>query len=70
MTAKALNRIRSLDDAAEQAGGYVMDTSKVKHDPQKEQDFMMLRRYCIVKGRPVSEATAEDFRKAGIRGKS
>ena len=50
MTAKALNRIRSLDDAAEQAGGYVMDTSKVKHDPQK--------------------LTAEDFRKAGIRGKS
>ena len=32
MTAKALDRIRKLDDAAEQAGGYVMDPAKVKHD--------------------------------------
>ena len=28
MTAKALNRIRKLDDAAERAGGYVMDPAK------------------------------------------
>ena len=62
MTAKALNRIRKLDDAAEQAGGYVMDPAQVKHDPQKEQDFMMLRRYCIVNRRKMSELTADDFR--------
>ena len=43
---------------------------KVKHDPQKEQDFMMLRRYCIVNRRKMSELTADDFRKAGITGKS
>ena len=30
----------------------------------------MLRRYCIVNRRKMSELTAEDFRKAGIRGKS
>ena len=57
-------------DAAERAGGYVMDPAKVKHDPQKEQDFMMLRRYCIVNRRKMSELTADDFRKAGITGKS
>ena len=45
MTAKALNRIRKLDDAAEQAGGYVMDPAQVKHDPHNEQTFMIMRSY-------------------------
>lgn len=67
MTEQDIMDMRELDRLAEKAGGYVLPPSSVKHSKKFEEDFTIMRKYCVEHNKKIAELTIEDYDIMGIR---
>lgn len=67
MSEQEIRDMRELDEIAERAGGYVAAPDTVKHSKKFEDDFSVMRQYCIKHKKRFSDLTEEDYEKMGIR---
>lgn len=67
MSEQDIRVMRELDELAEKAGGYVLPPEEVKHSKKFEEDFTVMRKYCVANNKRFSELTVEDYDIMGIR---
>lgn len=61
MTDKMLEAMRIIDEAADEAGGYVADPSTLKPNPEGEQLFHAFRMYYLEHKLSLSKMTQEEI---------
>lgn len=67
MTEQDIRAMRKLDELAEEAGGYVVPPHLVAHSKKFEEDFSLMRKYCIDNRKTFSELTVDVYDIMGIR---
>ncbi len=67
MTKRVLIQARELENAAERAGGYVAPPGSLKENRAGMMKFSAVRQYSLQHNKPISQLTAEDYRKMGIQ---
>ncbi len=67
MSEKDIRDMRKLDELAEKAGGFVAMPNSAEQSKKFEEDFSVMRKYCIRHNIPFSELTAKDYDAMGIR---
>lgn len=67
MTEQDIRAMRKLDELAEEAGGYVVPPHLAAHSKKFEEDFSLMRKYCIDNKKTFSELTDKDYELMGIR---
>lgn len=67
MTEQDIRAMRKLDELAEEVGGYVVPPYLVVHSKKFEEDFSVMRKYCIENKKCFSELTDRDYELMGIR---
>ena len=67
MSEQDIRDMRKLDEIAEKAGGYVAPPGSVKHSKKFEEDFTVMRKYCVEHKKRFSELTDNDYDIMGIR---
>lgn len=66
MTEQDIKNMRKLDELAEKAGGYVAPPNYFEHSKKFEEDFSVMRNYCITHKKCFSELTVKDYKIMGI----
>ena len=67
MSEQDILAMRKLDELAEQAGGYVVPPEAIEHSEKFENDFSVMRKYCVTNNKSFSELTVKDYDLMGIR---
>ena len=67
MSEQDIRAMRILDELAEEAGGYVLPPESVEHSKKFEEDFSVMRKYCVDNKKSFSELTVKDYDLMGIR---
>lgn len=67
MSEQDIRAMRVLDELAEKAGGYVVPLEMVEHSEKFEEDFSVMRKYCVDNKKSFSELTVKDYDLMGIR---
>ena len=67
MSEQDIRNMRKLDELAEKAGGYVAIPNSSKHNNKFDEDFSVMRRYCVKNNKKFSDLTDRDYEIMGIR---
>ena len=67
MTEQDMRAMRKLDELAEEAGRYVVPPHLLAHSKTFEEDFSLMRKYCIDNKKTFSELADKDYELMGIR---
>ena len=67
MTEQDMRAMRKLDELAEEAGRYVDPPHLIAHSKKFEEDFSLMRKYCIDNKKTFSELADKDYELMGIR---
>lgn len=67
MRRETLKKIRALDAATAEAGGYVLSPSEVRVSKKAEREFTAMRHYSLEHKKPISQFTDADYRALGIK---
>ena len=67
MTEQDMRAMRKLDELAEEAGRYVVPPHLLAHSKKFEEDFSLMRKYCIDNKKTFSELADKDYELMGIR---
>lgn len=67
MSEQDIRAMKVLDELAEEAGGYVVPPESVEHSEKFEEDFSIMRKYCIDNNKKFIELTIKDYDLMGIR---
>ncbi len=67
MSEQDIRNMKKLDELAEKAGGYVALQNSSNRSNKFDEDFSVMRRYCIKNNKKFSELTEKDYERMGIR---